>query len=148
MLGPSNTIRIWGCFPSLSLYQLAFNSHTLSQWHIFSLPSSAWHCPYRWARDSPWRWPWPEAMPVHYWEGSSCCLQGSVWPPRLPWGHPAQAQYGYRWTLLLSQVQQPGDCNGHCYRPAPHCAPCSHWWVGYTHFLTCTFADFANASIY
>lgn len=103
---------------------------------IQPLPSSAWYRPHCWAWDSPWWWSWPEALPVRHWEGAGCRLQGPVRPPRLPGGHPAQAQHGYCRTLLLPQVHQPGDCHVNCYRPAPHCAPCSHWWAECTYYIS------------
>lgn len=91
---------------------------------------SAWHCPHRRAWDSSRWWPRSEALPVHYREGLGCGLQGLVGPPRLPGGYSAQAQHGHCRTLLLPQIQQPGDRHGHRYRPAPHRASCSPWWGG------------------
>lgn len=91
---------------------------------------SARHCPHCRAWDSSWWWPRSEALPVHYREGLGCGLQGPVWPPCLPRGYPAQAQHGHCRTLLLPQIQQPGDRNGHCHCPAPHRASCSPWWGG------------------
>lgn len=38
-------------------------------------------------------------MPLHD-LGPGCCVQGSLRSPRVPGGHPAEAQHGHSWTLL------------------------------------------------
>lgn len=92
--------------------------------HVIPL---AWHCAHCGTWDSAWWRPWPEEVPVCDREGSGCCLQGPVWSPRLPWGHPAQAKHGDCWPLLLPQIQPSGDCHGNSHCPASHRTPCCPW---------------------
>lgn len=58
--------------------------------------------------------------------GPGCCVQGSVRPPRLPGGNPAEAQHGHSWTLVPHQVQRRGNRHGDRHCSSPHCASRSH----------------------
>ena len=59
--------------------------------------------------------------------GASGRLQGSVWPPRLPGGNPAEAQHGDCRTRLHQEVHPSGSCHGNSVCSEAHC-PCRCSW--------------------
>lgn len=61
--------------------------------------------------------------------GPGCSVQGSVWSPRVPGGHTAEAQHGHCRTLLPYEVHPSAGRHGHRDRSEAHRPGFSSWWV-------------------